>query len=393
MEKRFVYADNSATTRVCDEAVSAMMPFFTEEYGNPSSIYPFASESKKALEGARKTVAEVLGAIPDEIIFTGGGTEADNHAICGVARANIKKGRHIVTSAIEHHAVLHTFERLKREGFEITYVPVDENGVVTPEALSAAVKPGTTLVSIMAANNEIGTIQPIAELARIAHEAGAVFHTDAVQAAGHIAINVREMGIDMLSLSGHKFNGPKGVGLLYVKKGTLAQRFMEGGGQEKGRRSGTENVAGIVGMAKALEISAAHMEAEAVRLGALRKKLEAGILAIPHTRLTGHPENRLPGLCSCVIEYIEGESLVLMLGLNGICASTGSACSTGSLDPSHVLMAIGLPHEVAHGSLRLSLGRYSTEEDVDYILEKLPEIVKTLRAMSPVWPGKSDGTL
>ena len=393
MEKRFVYADNSATTRVCDEAVSAMMPFFTEEYGNPSSIYPFASESKKALEGARKTVAQVLGAIPDEIIFTGGGTEADNHAICGVARANIKKGRHIVTSAIEHHAVLHTFERLKREGFEITYVPVDENGVVTPEALSAAVKPGTTLVSIMAANNEIGTIQPIAELARIAHEAGAVFHTDAVQAAGHIAINVREMGIDMLSLSGHKFNGPKGVGLLYVKKGTLAQRFMEGGGQEKGRRSGTENVAGIVGMAKALEISVAHMEAEAVRLGALRKKLEAGILAIPHTRLTGHPENRLPGLCSCVIEYIEGESLVLMLGLNGICASTGSACSTGSLDPSHVLMAIGLPHEVAHGSLRLSLGRYSTEEDVDYILEKLPEIVKTLRAMSPVWPGNSDGTL
>ena len=393
MEKRFVYADNSATTRVCDEAVSAMMPFFTEEYGNPSSIYPFASESKKALEGARKTVAEVLGAIPDEIIFTGGGTEADNHAICGVARANIKKGRHIVTSAIEHHAVLHTFERLKREGFEVTYVPVDENGVVTPEALSAAVKPGTTLVSIMAANNEIGTIQPIAELARIAHEAGAVFHTDAVQAAGHIAINVREMGIDMLSLSGHKFNGPKGVGLLYVKKGTLAQRFMEGGGQEKGRRSGTENVAGIVGMAKALEISVAHMEAEAVRLGALRKKLEAGILAIPHTRLTGHPENRLPGLCACVIEYIEGESLVLMLGLNGICASTGSACSTGSLDPSHVLMAIGLPHEVAHGSLRLSLGRYSTEEDVDYILEKLPEIVKTLRAMSPVWPGNSDGTL
>ena len=393
MEKRFVYADNSATTRVCDEAVSAMMPFFTEEYGNPSSIYPFASESKKALEGARKTVAQVLGAIPDEIIFTGGGTEADNHAICGVARANIKKGRHIVTSAIEHHAVLHTFERLKREGFEITYVPVDENGVVTPEALSAAVKPGTTLVSIMAANNEIGTIQPIAELARIAHEAGAVFHTDAVQAAGHIAINVREMGIDMLSLSGHKFNGPKGVGLLYVKKGTLAQRFMEGGGQEKGRRSGTENVAGIVGMAKALEISVAHMEAEAVRLGALRKKLEAGILAIPHTRLTGHPENRLPGLCSCVIEYIEGESLVLMLGLNGICASTGSACSTGSLDPSHVLMAIGLPHEVAHGSLRLSLGRYSTEEDVDYILEKLPEIVKTLRAMSPVWPGNCDGTL
>ena len=393
MEKRFVYADNSATTRVCDEAVSAMMPFFTEEYGNPSSIYPFASESKKALEGARKTVAQVLGAIPDEIIFTGGGTEADNHAICGVARANIKKGRHIVTSAIEHHAVLHTFERLKREGFEVTYVPVDENGVVTPEALSAAVKPGTTLVSIMAANNEIGTIQPIAELARIAHEAGAVFHTDAVQAAGHIAINVREMGIDMLSLSGHKFNGPKGVGLLYVKKGTLAQRFMEGGGQEKGRRSGTENVAGIVGMAKALEISVAHMEAEAVRLGALRKKLEAGILAIPHTRLTGHPENRLPGLCSCVIEYIEGESLVLMLGLNGICASTGSACSTGSLDPSHVLMAIGLPHEVAHGSLRLSLGRYSTEEDVDYILEKLPEIVKTLRAMSPVWPGNCDGTL
>ncbi|MBR6772977.1 MAG: cysteine desulfurase NifS [Clostridia bacterium] len=393
MEKRFVYADNSATTRVCDEAVSAMLPFFTEEYGNPSSIYPFASESKKALEDSRKTVAGILGALPDEIIFTGGGTEADNHAICGVARANIKKGRHIVTSVIEHHAVLHTFERLKREGFEITYVPVDENGTVTPEALEAAMKPGTTLVSIMAANNEIGTIQPLAELSAVAHAHGAVFHTDAVQAAGHIAIDVKEMGIDMLSLSAHKFNGPKGVGLLYVKKGTLAQRFMEGGGQEKGRRSGTENVAGIVGMAKALEISASHMEAENARLTALRKKLEAGISEIPYTRLTGHRENRLPGLCSCVIQYIEGESLVLMLGLSGICASTGSACSTGSLDPSHVLMAIGLPHEVAHGSLRLSLGRYSTEEDVEYILEKLPEIVKTLRAMSPVWPGKPDGTI
>ena len=393
MEKRFVYADNSATTRVCDEAVSAMLPFFTEEYGNPSSIYPFASESKKALEDSRKTVAGILGALPDEIIFTGGGTEADNHAICGVARANIKKGRHIVTSVIEHHAVLHTFERLKREGFEITYVPVDENGTVTPEALEAAMKPGTTLVSIMAENNEIGTIQPLAELSAVAHAHGAVFHTDAVQAAGHIAIDVKEMGIDMLSLSAHKFNGPKGVGLLYVKKGTLAQRFMEGGGQEKGRRSGTENVAGIVGMAKALEISASHMEAENARLTALRKKLEAGISEIPYTRLTGHRENRLPGLCSCVIQYIEGESLVLMLGLSGICASTGSACSTGSLDPSHVLMAIGLPHEVAHGSLRLSLGRYSTEEDVEYILEKLPEIVKTLRAMSPVWPGKPDGTI
>ncbi|MBR4941868.1 MAG: cysteine desulfurase NifS [Clostridia bacterium] len=393
MEKRFVYADNSATTKVCDEAVKAMLPFFTEEYGNPSSIYPFASESKKALEGARATVASVLGAKPEEIIFTGGGTEADNHAICGVARANVKKGRHIITSAIEHHAVLHTFERLKREGFEITYLPVDEFGTVTPQALEAAMKPGTTLVSVMAANNEIGTIQPLKELAAVAHAHGAVFHTDAVQAAGHIAINVEEMGIDMLSLSGHKFNGPKGVGLLYIKRGTLAQRFMEGGGQEKGRRSGTENVAGIVGMAEALKISALHMEAEAERLSVLRRRLEEGILAIPCTKLTGHPENRLPGLCSCVIQYIEGESLVLMLGLSGICASTGSACSTGSLDPSHVLMAIGLPHEIAHGSLRLSLGRYSTDEDVDYILEKLPEIVKTLRAMSPVWPGKSDGTL
>ncbi len=393
MEKRFVYADNSATTRVCDEAVGAMLPYFTEEYGNPSSIYPFAASGKKALEDSRKTVAGLLGADPAEIIFTGGGTEADNHAICGVARANIKKGRHIVTSAIEHHAVLHTFERLKREGFEITYVPVDEFGTVTPEALEAAMTEGTTLVSIMAANNEIGTVQPIAELSAIAHRHGAVFHTDAVQAVGHIEINVAQMGIDMLSLSGHKFNGPKGVGLLYVKKGTLAQRFMEGGGQERGRRSGTENVAGIVGMARALEISVSHMAAESERLTALRKKLEAGIMAIPCTRLTGHPENRLPGLCSSVIEYIEGESLVLMLGLQGICASTGSACSTGSLDPSHVLMAIGLPHEVAHGSLRLSLGRYSTEEDVDYILEKLPEIVKTLRAMSPVWPGKPDGTM
>ncbi|MDD6262139.1 MAG: cysteine desulfurase NifS [Clostridiales bacterium] len=392
-EKRFVYADNSATTRVCDEAVNAMLPFYTEKYGNPSSIYPFAAESKKALENSRKTVADIIGANPEEIIFTGGGTESDNHAICGVARANAKKGKHIITSAIEHHAVLHTFERLSREGFEVTYLPVDGNGTVLPETLEAAMKPGTTLVSIMAANNEIGTIQPIKELAGIAHRHGAVFHTDAVQAVGHIDINVREMGIDLLSVSGHKFNGPKGVGFLYVKKGTPVQRFVEGGGQEKGRRSGTENVAGIVGMTEALRVSKEHMESENERLKALRKRLEAGIMQIPYTRLTGHPENRLPGLCSAVIQYIEGESLVLMLGLNGICASTGSACSTGSLDPSHVLMAIGLPHEVAHGSLRLSLGRYSTEEDVDYILEKLPEIVKTLRAMSPVWPGKKDGTL
>lgn len=386
-KKKYIYADNAATTRLSEEALEAMQPYFTEKYGNPSSIYSFSTHSRKAISQARESVAGVLGAKPEEIIFTSGGTEADNHAIIGAAYANISKGKHIISSAIEHHAVLHALKRLEKEGFEVTYLPVDKYGTVELEALYAAARKDTTLITIMAANNEIGTVQPFSQIGAFARERKILFHTDAVQAAGHIPIDVNGMNIDMLSVSAHKFNGPKGVGALYVKRGIRVLNLLEGGGQERGRRSGTENVPGIVGMAAALSHAAANMENEAKRLSALRGRLTEGILKIPYTRQTGHPENRLPGICSVVIEYIEGESIVLHLDLEGIAASTGSACSTGSLDPSHVLIAIGLPHEVAHGSLRLSLGRYNTEEDVDIILEKLPQIVEKLRKMSPVWPG------
>ncbi|MBE6953934.1 MAG: cysteine desulfurase NifS [Ruminococcaceae bacterium] len=381
----YVYADNAATTRVCDEAVAAMMPYFGELYGNPSSIYSFASAPREALANARATIAKIINAEPDEIIFTSGGTESDNHAILGAAYENAARGKHIITTQIEHHAVLHTAKRLEKEGFTVTYLPVDSEGRVDPAALEAAITPETTLVTVMAANNEVGTIEPIAEIGKICRERKILFHTDAVQAVGHIEIDVKAMNIDMLSASAHKFNGPRGVGFLYIRRGSKVRRLIEGGGQERNRRSGTENIAGIVGMATALSYAHEHMAEEAARLSALRDKLMGEILKIPATSATGSLTHRLPGIVSVTVEGIEGESMVLLLDLNKIAASTGSACSTGSLDPSHVLIALGMKHEVAHGSLRLSLGRYSTEEDVEKIASTLPGIVERLRMMSPVW--------
>lgn len=381
----YVYADNAATTRVCDEAVAAMMPYFGEFFGNPSSIYSFASAPREALANARATIAKIINAEPDEIIFTSGGTESDNHAIFGAAYENAARGKHIITTQIEHHAVLHTAKRLEKEGFTVTYLPVDSEGRVDPAALEAAITPETTLVTVMAANNEVGTIEPIAEIGKICRERKILFHTDAVQAVGHIEIDVKAMNIDMLSASAHKFNGPRGVGFLYVRRGSKVRRLIEGGGQERNRRSGTENIAGIVGMATALSYAHEHMAEEAARLSALRDKLMGEILKIPATTATGSLTHRLPGIVSVTVEGIEGESMVLLLDLNKIAASTGSACSTGSLDPSHVLIALGMKHEVAHGSLRLSLGRYSTEEDVEKIASTLPGIVERLRMMSPVW--------
>ena len=381
----YVYADNAATTRVCDEAVAAMMPYFGELYGNPSSIYSFASAPREALANARATIAKIINAEPDEIIFTSGGTESDNHAILGAAYENAARGKHIITTQIEHHAVLHTAKRLEKEGFTVTYLPVDSEGRVDPAALEAAITPETTLVTVMAANNEVGTIEPIAEIGKICRERKILFHTAAVQAVGHIEIDVKAMNIDMLSASAHKFNGPRGVGFLYIRRGSKVRRLIEGGGQERNRRSGTENIAGIVGMATALSYAHEHMAEEAARLSALRDQLMGEILKIPATTATGSLTHRLPGIVSVTVEGIEGESMVLLLDLNKIAASTGSACSTGSLDPSHVLIALGMKHEVAHGSLRLSLGRYSTEEDVEKIASTLPGIVERLRMMSPVW--------
>lgn len=383
---KYVYADNSATTKLSEEALEAMMPFLTERYGNPSSIYSLARPPRKALSEAREVCAGVIGARPDEIVFLSGGTEADNYALFGAARANVKKGRHIITTQIEHHAVLHACKSLEKEGFEVTYVGVDKYGTVKLDELEAAIRPDTTLISVMAANNEVGTIQPLAQIGAIAKKKGVLFHTDAVQAFGHIPLNVDEMGIDLLSTSAHKLHGPRGVGFLYVRKGVKLHTLIYGGGQEKNRRSGTENVAGVAGFAAAAAHAAENMEAEAARLATLRRRLIEGVLKIPATALTGHPENRLPGLASFTIDYIEGESMVLRLDANGIAASTGSACSTGSLDPSHVLLAMGLSHEQAHGSLRLSLGRYSDDSDVDMILEVLPGVVRGLREMSPVTP-------
>ena len=362
-----------------------MMPYFGELYGNPSSIYSFASAPREALANARATIAKIINAEPDEIIFTSGGTESDNHAILGAAYENAARGKHIITTQIEHHAVLHTAKRLEKEGFTVTYLPVDSEGRVDPAALEAAITPETTLVTVMAANNEVGTIEPIAEIGTICRERKILFHTDAVQAVGHIEIDVKAMNIDMLSASAHKFNGPRGVGFLYVRRGSKVRRLIEGGGQERNRRSGTENIAGIVGMATALSYAHEHMAEEAARLSALRDQLMGEILKIPATTATGSLTHRLPGIVSVTVEGIEGESMVLLLDLNKIAASTGSACSTGSLDPSHVLIALGMKHEVAHGSLRLSLGRYSTEEDVEKIASTLPGIVERLRMMSPVW--------
>jgi cysteine desulfurase len=382
---KIIYADHAATTPLSRRALNAMAPYLTTEYGNPSSIYSVGRAAKKAVESARGKVAAALGARPEEIHFTSGGTEADNWAIKAVAELKKNKGKHIISTPIEHHAVLHTLKYLEKQGYEVTYLDVDGSGNISLDALKAAIRPDTILITVMMANNEIGTVEPVAEIGKIARAAGVLFHTDAVQAAGHIPLDVGEMQIDMLSLSGHKFRGPKGTGALYIRKGLRLPSNMQGGAQERGLRSGTENVAGIVGLAEALEESVANMEENRKKVAAMRDRLIEGLLRIPASRLTGDPDNRLPGSASFVFECVEGESMVLMLDQNGICASSGSACSSGSLDPSHVLMAIGLPHEVAHGSLRLTLGEDNTEEDVDVILEKLPQIISRLRDMSPLW--------
>ena len=382
----FIYADHAATTRLSDRALEAMMPYFQDDYGNPSSLYAFGQDAKSRLEEARGAIAAHLNAKPEEIFFTSGGTEADNWALKGAAELGAAKGKkHIITSAIEHHAVLHTAQWLEKQGFAVTYLPVDGLGRVDPAAVKAAIRPDTALISIMAANNEIGTVEPIAAIGAIARAAGVLFHTDAVQVVGHIPVDVAAWNCDLLSFSGHKFHGPRGVGGLYVRKGLRLPPLVHGGGQEKGRRSGTENVAGAVGMAAALTEAVAGREAEAQRLAALRDRLLDGLGALPYAKVTGDRENRLPGTASLVFEGVEGEALLLHLDAKGICASSGSACSSATLDPSHVLLAIGLPHEVAHGSLRLSLGRENTDADVDYLLKEVPEVVAYLRDMSPVW--------
>ena len=388
MSEHFVYADHAATTAVTDTALAAMLPHFTRDYGNPSSLYRFAQEGKTHLEQARAQVAACLNARPEEIYFTSGGTEADNWALRGVAELMALKGKktgHIITTAIEHHAILHTAQYLEKQGYEVTYLPVDGDGLVDPAAVEGAIRPDTILISVMAANNEIGTIQPIAEIGAIAKAHKVLFHTDAVQAVGHIPVDVEAWNVDLLSLSGHKFGGPKGIGALYMRKPLRLPALIQGGGQEKGRRSGTENVPGAAGMAAALKEAVDHLLEESARLAALRDKLIAGLSKLPYTRLTGHPAKRLPGTASFVFEGVEGEALLLHLDAKGICASSGSACSSASLDPSHVLLSIGLPHAIAHGSLRLSLGSDNTEADVDYILKEVPAVVAYLREMSPVW--------
>ncbi len=381
-----IYMDNAATTRVSEPVAQAMMPYLTEVFGNPSSVHSFGREARKALDHARAQVAQALGAEPKEIYFTGCGTESDNWAIRGAAYAHKDKGNHIITTTIEHHAVLHTCEQLEKEGFEVTYLEVDEYGLVDVKALEAAIRPTTVLISVMAANNEIGTLEPIEEIGRIAREHKVLFHTDAVQAIGSVPFDVKRMNIDMLSLSGHKFHAPKGVGALYIRSGVRIDRFIRGGAQERGQRAGTENLASIVGMGRAIELATQNLEAHNAKLSALRDRLIQGILSnIPEVRLNGHPTMRLPGNVNVSIRYIEGESLLLSLDLKGIAASSGSACTSGSLDPSHVLLAIGLPHEIAHGSLRFSLSEENTEAEVDYVIDTLREIVDRLRAMSPLY--------
>lgn len=379
--------DHAATTPVRHEVMEAMLPYFLDHYGNPSSIYSIARQSKKVVESARETVARALGADPGEIYFTSGGTESDNWALKGIASANRKKGDHIITTAIEHHAVLNTAKYLEKQGFKVTYLPVDNQGQVDPGVLERSITDRTILISVITANNEIGTIEPVREIGVIARRHGILFHTDAVQAVGHIPISVKDDHIDLLSLSAHKFYGPKGMGVLYIRKGTKIDPLLHGGGQERRRRAGTENLAGIVGLATALDIAIQNMEHETRRLIHLRNRLCRGLLnTIPKTRLNGHPLQRLPGNVNVSVEYVEGESMLLLLDRDGICASTGSACTSGSLEPSHVLLAIGLPHEVAHGSLRFSLGESNTVEDVDRVLEVVPKVVSTLRAMSPLYP-------
>ncbi len=382
----FIYLDNAATTRVSDAALDAMLPYFRQQYGNPSSLYAFGQEAKEALERARATVAGVLNCEPREIIFTSGGSEADNQAIRSAAAIGARAGkRHIISTAFEHHAVLHTLSKLEKEGFEVTLLDVHSDGLVRVEELAAAIRPDTCLVTVMYANNEIGTIQPIADIGRVCRERGVLFHTDAVQAAGHLPIDVRAQNIDLLSLSAHKFHGPKGVGALYARRGIALTNLIEGGAQERGRRAGTENTAGIAGMAAALDEAARNMERDSAKMTALRDRLIAGLSRIPHSALNGDAERRLPGNVSFCFEGIEGESLLLLLDDKGVCASSGSACTSGSLDPSHVLLAIGRPHEVAHGSLRLTLSGETSEEDIDYTIKAVTEVVAYLRSISPVW--------
>jgi len=382
-----VYLDNAATTKVRDEVVAAMLPYFTEYFGNPSSLHLFAREAAKGMDTARAQVAKALNAKTEEIIFTGGGSESDNMVLRGIAQAYKKKGNHIITTAVEHHAILHTLEALEKEAnVSVTYLPVDEYGRVTAEQVEAAIRPETILVSVMFANNEVGTIMPIEEIGAVCKKHGVLFHTDAVQAVGHVPVDVEAMHIDLLSLSAHKFHGPKGVGALYVRKGVRIPALILGGGQERRKRAGTENVPGIVGLGKAIELATEELEENAAKMKVLRDRLLFGIPSrIPEVKLNGHPTDRLPNNVNFSIRYIEGESILLMLDLNGIAASSGSACTSGSLDPSHVLLAMGLTHEVAHGSLRLTLSEFTTAEEIDYVLDTLPPIIQKLRDMSPLY--------
>lgn len=385
---RLVYADNAATTKVSESVLNAMLPYFSENYGNASSLYTHGQNSKKAINAAREPIAKLINADPTEIFFTGSGTESDNMVIRGVLNsvAAKNKGRnHVITTKIEHPAILRTCEAMQKQGFEVTYLDVDSDGVISLERLENAITEKTALISVMSANNEIGSIQPLKEIGEIAKKHNVLFHTDAVQALGHMHIDVQEMNISLMSLSAHKIHGPKGVGAIYIKKNVFPDPIITGGGQERNRRSGTENVPGIVGFGQAAQDMIDHMEEDNAHTAKLSKRLMEGLLEIKKSVLTGHPTNRLPGTCSFAFEAIEGESMILMLNMKGICASTGSACSTGSLDPSHVLMAIGLTHQNAHGSLRLSISKYTTEEDVEYIIESVKEVVAKLRAMSPVW--------
>ena len=382
----YVYADNAATTAMSQVAIQAMLPYFDKVYGNPSSLHSVGQEAKEALDAARETVAACLGCEPREIIFTSGGSEADNQAIISAARLGAKKGKkHIITTAFEHHAVLHTVGKLEKEGFEVTYLDVSNGHNITAQQVADAIREDTCLVTVMYANNEIGSVLPIAEIGAVCKEKKVLFHTVAVQAVGHIHINVKELNIDMLSLSGHKFHGPKGVGALYCRRGIALTNVIEGGAQERGKRAGTENIAGICGMAAAMKDACDHIDENMPRVAAMRDKLIAGLSQIPHSALNGDSVNRLPGNVNFCFEGIEGESLLLLLDMKGVCASSGSACTSGSLDPSHVLLAIGRVHDVAHGSLRLSLCEYNTEEEVDHILKVVPEVVQYLRNMSPVW--------
>ena len=381
-----IYADNAATTKMSRTAIDAMLPYMETYYGNPSSLHSVGQKAAEALQSARERIAACLGCQPREITFTSGGSEADNQALLSAAKLGARKGKkHIISTAFEHHAILHSLKRLEKEGFEVELLPVGETGTITAQQVRDAIRDDTCLVTIMYANNEIGSILPIAEIGAVCKEKGVLFHTDAVQAAGHVHINVREQNIDMLSLSAHKFHGPKGIGVLYARQGVILTPLIEGGAQERGKRAGTENIPAIMGMAAALEEACAHIDENAQKVSALRDKLIAGLSKIPHSALNGDPVNRLPGNVSFCFEGIEGESLLLLLDAKGICASSGSACTSGSLDPSHVLLAIGRPHEVAHGSLRLSLCEWNTEEEVDYMLRAIPEVATYLRNMSPVW--------